>query len=886
MAASVCIVSNEMYPVDKGGIGRLMYNFAVANSRSESAADLHFLLTSKLAGSAAEIERAFSGLATFHHCSNAPDALGPLGELIREFGARDSLDELMIESLSCYAGLLDAQQRHGREFDFVEFADFAGWGAASIATKRAGIAFCNTRFAVRLHSTFALIAHNEPFMHEPSPWMAARCDLERQCLRDADLVVAHLASTARSNAEWFRLPPEWMDKVRVEMPPILLSQSEQSALAHAQADEIRRAPPRDFLFSSRLQPFKRPDLFVRAAVRFLDDAPDSESLFRVLSYGWDDQYIDWVRRLVPARWRDRVIFLDQSTERDRSRLMLDSILVIPSDYESLCLLAFEARLLGVRTILNRRCPAFGGEPQLWREGKDCLFFDGNFISLAKTMQRALAWTAASPPPLAHDSPYWEKPADVPQSGPPHRRPPLTLAYIVYGSVNPYELASDLRELSSRGVDNIHVMVARDVLDAASLPEAALAASGIVVHVTGWIEPTAAEIQSVISELAAEAVAFLPAGIHVEREFWTLAAAQLGAQPEAALFTSHALVTNESATQRFTLNYGDAPTVAQMSDRVAHRASVFRRDTLLDLGLRDVAGDRWHEDLCIRLVDAGHRVLVAPSALVTQTVPARTSRIQSSRFFAWHRDSAAQRLGAAFRSGSVTHPMDSVVGISHEAWIVQQQEAKVALADCAKLAPPRFRFDEAVLKNASLEQGADYQELEIVLRGLAVGDGWVPWLGIKFSQYKGEPQLEFRETGNARYLFRNWPPSTSDQWGPVAVWSAGTTPHPHGEFFERLQEADARKLRLLVENLPAILDSLPFPADATARWKHAAQELSLGRKPDRPAPGATESAPNTQRHASGRLGRLGALHRLANGSVGRLAARVANRLRGMSGPGSA
>ena len=34
MEASVCIVSNEIYPIDKGGIGRLMYNFAIANARS------------------------------------------------------------------------------------------------------------------------------------------------------------------------------------------------------------------------------------------------------------------------------------------------------------------------------------------------------------------------------------------------------------------------------------------------------------------------------------------------------------------------------------------------------------------------------------------------------------------------------------------------------------------------------------------------------------------------------------------------------------------------------------------------------------------------------------------------------------------------------------
>src|ERR1700720_2786281 len=312
MEASICIVSNEIYPIDKGGIGRLMYNFAIANARSGVATDLHFLLGPKLAASAAAIESAYAGLATIHICSGAPDSLGSLGEAIRALDPSDSLDELMIESLRYYAGLLDAQRRHGREFDYVEFPDFGGWGAASLAAKRAGLDFSNTRFAIRLHSTFSLIAHYEPFMHQPSPWMAAKCDLERQCLRDADLVVAHLESTARTNAEWFRLPSGWMNKVRLELPPVLLSPAEQSALAESCADESRRATPRDFLFSSRLQPFKGPDIYIRAAVRFLDDLPGAENLFRISSYGWDEQYIDWLIRLVPLRGRGRGVFFHSS----------------------------------------------------------------------------------------------------------------------------------------------------------------------------------------------------------------------------------------------------------------------------------------------------------------------------------------------------------------------------------------------------------------------------------------------------------------------------------------------------------------------------------------------------------------------------------------------
>src|SRR6202022_758427 len=88
-------------------------------------------------------------------------------------------------------------------------------------------------------------------------------------------------------------------------------------------------------------------------------------------------------------------------------LMLDCILVIPSEFESLCLLAYEGRLLGSKLILNRKCLAFGAEPQFWEEKKDCLFFEGDFISLADTMRQALDWNPEFNAFPESPSPYWE-----------------------------------------------------------------------------------------------------------------------------------------------------------------------------------------------------------------------------------------------------------------------------------------------------------------------------------------------------------------------------------------------------------------------------------------------------------------------------------------------
>src|ERR1700722_3050900 len=116
------------------------------------------------------------------------------------------------------------------------------------------------------------------------------------------------------------------------------SGEETAAFAENRERAEPPAPPRNFLFSARLQPFKRPDLFIRAAVRFLDEHQDADNLFQVSSYGWDDNYIDWLKRLVPERWERSILFLEGPTQRERADLILDNILVIPSDFESCCLL--------------------------------------------------------------------------------------------------------------------------------------------------------------------------------------------------------------------------------------------------------------------------------------------------------------------------------------------------------------------------------------------------------------------------------------------------------------------------------------------------------------------------------------------------------------------
>ena len=65
-----------------GGIGRLTYNFAVANAQSADPAELHLLLPAGLRVHADALETVFNGLAAFHFCPETLHDLRHLGRLI------------------------------------------------------------------------------------------------------------------------------------------------------------------------------------------------------------------------------------------------------------------------------------------------------------------------------------------------------------------------------------------------------------------------------------------------------------------------------------------------------------------------------------------------------------------------------------------------------------------------------------------------------------------------------------------------------------------------------------------------------------------------------------------------------------------------------------
>jgi glycosyltransferase involved in cell wall biosynthesis len=827
---SVCFVTNELYPLKPGGIGRLMYNFAIDNLDAPTPSDLHYLLPPEPAEQQDAIRDAFAGLGTVHFCSGDFARLGEFGPLLRDLAsggqgaARPSnLDEHLLKSLQYYSGLLEAQAAAELEFDIIEFPDFGGWAAAAQAAKKAGFAFRNSLISVRLHSSFGLITGAEPYYHRPSLWLSALYDMERRALEDADLVVGHLETIADYNAEAYRFSQAWRSRVLTQFPPITLDDP-----GAAPARATARRQPKDFVFSSRLQPFKRPDTFVRAAVRMLRDDPDCPSLFYIASYGWDQAYIDWLHSLVPVDLRLRIRFLPGLEKEERALLLRRSIVVIPSTYESLCLFAYESAMGGLKVILNRRCAAFGQGPR-WRDGANCLMFDGAYIDLARVMREALEWTPTAAVDATPDVPYWEthEPGSRPPAAPP---PTLALDVLSYGYASLADLNSDLMAMTGRAADAVarnagfHVIVPRPALREAGLKGRLPAVPRVHMHLVDAWDVTADDIAVAIEAMSGEAVAFAPSNMAVDAPFIEAALDALSADPTLSAVTSHTLVTGadlEGAPARARLYAGDLLTAAVATTRVCHRASVFRRASINQVGLRAEAGDRWYEDLCARLVDGGHRVLCLPAAPVRERGEAAHSRISDELFFATRANDLGQHLRLPYLLGSLAHtqPGDFRLG---EAPARGERPHRHPAAESW----PNANFSKVEIVSSKGTERDRYRDIGIRLSALQIKGRVWDSVHFKFGVFDHLPEISFRDQKET--IFDGWPPERSDQWGPLIEYCPGSHAAKGklvADAMLRLSRDDRRRLGSLVRALPAMVKAAEGARGVDhAGWITAAEAL--------------------------------------------------------------
>ncbi|TNE65705.1 MAG: hypothetical protein EP335_05095 [Alphaproteobacteria bacterium] len=617
----VCFVSNEIYPEHKGGIGRMLYNFAVRNAAADHPAELTLLMTWQPPKVQASIRTALDGLMQVAFCPLSLRDLLPWGEdYERSNPPQWHYGHACHQSLLFHGMLMRLEAAQGAPFDDIEFPDYNGWGMAALEAKAAGLAYGDTRLVVRLHSTGGIIAAHQPWYHTPGHWQAAHDDMERQCLAKADLVVGHVGAVVEANRQFYGFPDSWADRCRIEFPPIRLDDAEIAAARLAD-----KPPVRDFIFSSRLQPFKQPDLFIKAAIGLLDARPDYQGRCRLISYGWDDDYITGLKALVPARFADRIVIETGVAPADRIKAIAGGIVVIPSNYESLCLFAFEASHLGATLVLNGACLAFADSSR-WQAGGNCLTFDGTVPGLAATMATALD-TAPMPPADISDSPgYWtgETKAPVGPAAPVAEALPLVVAahgFADAASVQAFMAGTGASILAAGAKLQVMLPAALAGAVSATLP----AGAGCVV-VPGD-QPWPEQFADMARAAAGSLLAFCKAETRIDPDYFTAARAAFAARPGLAAFGSHSRIRNRAGKPvGIRLYAGSAPEVALQCPDILPDAAIFRADMLAGLAAAGRAFDpaahgHWQADLGRVLAFSGAEMVIAPAPMLEEVAPA-------------------------------------------------------------------------------------------------------------------------------------------------------------------------------------------------------------------------------------------------------------------------
>lgn len=379
--ASLVFVSTELSPYTAGGVGRVLHNVLLAMDPSDRCRTTVVLVDVKV--DAVRFQVDFPGANLVSVNTQSDD--GCRHEDGRNHPPAWAYTDTPQHWRS--AVVLRALQALAKSTT-IAYLEFPDWGALAFCTLQerlfAGF-LSDTRIAVRLHSTHTVLLNMEA-------WSVSRqdlslIDLERKCLRDCDVLVAQLPSVGESARKIHGFTPEeWTPRLRCHAPPVLLDH---------RIPVVRSVPAhggQPIAFTSKLQRIKRADLFVRGASAFARRRADYSGLFQLSAHSNDIAYESQVRRLIPSDQEVRFQFWPKLSPLERESIIANSTVVVPSGYESFCLAAYEASLLGARVILNGANPAFDDQSP-WIDGVNCFKFDGTASGLADALERNFAQAA-------------------------------------------------------------------------------------------------------------------------------------------------------------------------------------------------------------------------------------------------------------------------------------------------------------------------------------------------------------------------------------------------------------------------------------------------------------------------------------------------------------
>ncbi|WP_431274083.1 glycosyltransferase family 2 protein [Variovorax ureilyticus] len=349
--------------------------------------------------------------------------------------------------------------------EYVEFPDRGGLAFCTLQERNLRNFLGEATIAVRLCSSWTQLLDAEAQVVDGRRLNLS--DLERKCLRDCDRVIAAVPSVAEATRVAFAFPAEeWNARVVMHaIPPN--SRPSDSVIVSASSDQ-------SLVFPAKLQRSQRPDLFVRAAAEFLNIAPAFTGSVLLGMPALDEDYAVDVERLIPAAHASRFSRMPEQQGPARDAVLRGATVVIASSWDDFCPTAYEASSLGARLILNETNPAFGVETP-WRDGVNCLKFDGSVRGSADALKRNFERNESLQPVQFPVTPWpWTLPG---ASRPPWRTPtdlPLVSVVVAHFNLGAY-LAETLASVRAQSYGAIEIVV---VDDASSDPQSVLAIDGL------------------------------------------------------------------------------------------------------------------------------------------------------------------------------------------------------------------------------------------------------------------------------------------------------------------------------------------------------------------------------------------------------------------------
>jgi glycosyltransferase involved in cell wall biosynthesis len=562
--------------------------------------------------------------------------------------------------------MLQKLERETGFFDVIEFVDWSGVAFYSLQAKRLGRSFQTSCISVRLHGTESLLRG-----YEHRPWHRENlvlADLERQTLLDADLKITHLPTTADAYKQHYGFDAAWRSGCVIEVPPINTT--------HLAANTISVDPySTPIVFTSKFQPFKRAEIFLRGVGEFTAATPEYRGPIIFAALDCDKEFKDRIEASIPIPLRHRVKLLSRLAAEAREKLIARSIAIFPSAFETFCFAAYEASLSGALVLVNGNNSAFGnGSP--WRDRVNCRKFDGTSPDLARVLGETFRECQGGnengpsrrhlrPIEISHQAvPYWER-GDTPASAPTRTPLPASaplLSVIITHRNDGLELKESVADLLHNATVPLETIIVDDASDdpksefiLATLQEVC-GREPQTLRVIRQQFPTnfAACANIGIAHARTPFVAVMPAGMKPEPEFLSTAMHALAHDDRYHIVVPIVSVAADNAEKAAALiPLGEAIHSGLFMNRLGWGGFVARKSSLQELPFDETLVGQWCWDFLMRAAVAGHRILVDCE------VGATASSIQSANVEGVSESVRRQMIEGVRRRLAITGPAGRV-----------------------------------------------------------------------------------------------------------------------------------------------------------------------------------------------------------------------------------